>query len=147
MMLTLKTALKSSVPLIISMLLLGCDRPPSGELKPWTANDHDHAEEQARAAQGAPPAGSAKPDPQMVVVDMTWRTQCVQCHGPMGKGDGPQGPMVKAPDLTRSDWQSAVTDAQIAATIQNGKGRMPKFDLPPEILNGVVGRVRALRGR
>jgi len=150
MMRPLKAALKPSVLFAFSALALGavvgCDRPPSGDMKQWTPADHDRAEEEARKAQGAP-AETAKPDPQKVVIDMTWRTQCVQCHGPMGKGDGPQGPMVKAPDLTRDDWQGTVTDDQIAATIQNGKGRMPKFDLPPDVLSGIVARVRSVRGK
>jgi hypothetical protein len=57
------------------------------------------------------------------------------------------GPMVRAPDLTREDWQSQVTDTQIAAVIKNGKGKMPSFNVPDQVIQGLVARVRAARGR
>jgi cytochrome c oxidase cbb3-type subunit 3 len=81
------------------------------------------------------------------MVDLTWRSQCQSCHGPSGRGDGPQGPMNKAADLGREDWQAKVKDEEIAATILNGKGKMPKFDLPDEVVKGLVARVRSYRGR
>jgi predicted metal-binding protein len=55
--------------------------------------------------------------------------------------------MVKAQDLTRPDWQASVTDAQLVAAITNGKGRMPRFDLPPALLSGIVARIRASRAK
>jgi len=69
------------------------------------------------------------------------------CHGERGRGDGPQGPMLRAPDLTRADWQSRVTDEDIVQTIRNGRNNMPKFDLPPAALDGLVKRIRANRAR
>lgn len=81
------------------------------------------------------------------LVDLTWRQQCSTCHGAMGHGDGQLGPMVRAPDLTREEWQSRVTDGEIAATIKTGKGKMPNFDVPQLVLEGLVARVRAVRGR
>lgn len=81
------------------------------------------------------------------LVDITWRQQCSTCHGAFGRGDGQLGPMVKAPDLSTLDWQSKVTDAEIAATIRNGKGKMPKFDVPEPVIQGLVARVRASRVR
>ena len=72
---------------------------------------------------------------------------CNTCHGPLGKGDGPQGSLVKAPDLTRPDWQAKVTDEEIAARIRSGKGLMPPNDLPDSTIKGLVARVRALRGQ
>lgn len=56
------------------------------------------------------------------------------------------GPMVQAPDLTREDWQAKVTDGDIASVIQNGKGKMPKFEIPADVVSGLVARVRAVRG-
>jgi cytochrome c oxidase cbb3-type subunit 3 len=55
--------------------------------------------------------------------------------------------MFKAADLGRDDWQSKVSDQEIAATITNGKGRMPKFELPDEVVKGLVVRVRSFRGQ
>ena len=61
--------------------------------------------------------------------------------------EGPQGPMVHAPDLTRAEWQSKVTDPEIAQVIANGRNRMPKFDFPPEVVAGLVSRIRSIKGR
>ncbi len=57
------------------------------------------------------------------------------------------GPMVRAPDLTREEWQGKTADAEIVATIKNGKGKMPKFGLPDSVVQGLVARIRAARGR
>lgn len=129
----------------MAALSSACDRPPSVELKEWSPEDHD-GEKQAgvnakQGARGETGGGAAS------LVEITWRNQCASCHGPQGKGDGPQGPMFKAPDLGRADWQARVKDDEIAATIQNGKGRMPKFELPDEIVRGLVTRVRSFRER
>jgi mono/diheme cytochrome c family protein len=128
---------------------LACERRPA-DLREWKADDHDRAEEQQKGKGGpsraAPPSSaSASPDPNTTLVDVTWRTQCASCHGPGGKGDGPQGPMVHAADLTRPEWQSSVSDEQITATILNGKNRMPKFEFPAPVLSGLVARIRASR--
>ncbi|AKV02267.1 hypothetical protein AKJ09_08930 [Labilithrix luteola] len=80
-------------------------------------------------------------------MEVTWQNQCSTCHGMQGHGDGPQGPMFKAPDLSREDFQSRVKDDEIASTITNGKGRMPKFEIPDEVVRGLVLRVRSFRGR
>jgi mono/diheme cytochrome c family protein len=127
---------------LVAAGLAACDRPPSVELKEWTPADHDGEQKGANAKQGArTDAGSG-----VALVEATWRSQCLACHGPNGKGDGPQGAMFKAADLGRADWQSKVTDEEIAATIRNGKGRMPKFDVPDEVLRGLVARIRSFRG-
>jgi len=65
----------------------------------------------------------------------------------MGRGDGPQGPLVHATNLTLAEWQAKVTDQEIADAIRNGKNRMPKFDFPPDVVMGLVARIRATRGR
>ena len=121
----------------------GCDRPPSVELKEWSASDHDGEKQSANGKQGA--RGDAGGAPALV--EIAWRNQCAACHGPQGKGDGPQGAMFKAADLGREDWQSRVKDEEIAATIVNGKGRMPKFELPEEVVVGLVARIRSFRGQ
>ena len=55
--------------------------------------------------------------------------------------------MLKAPDLTSAEWQAKTSDEQIRQVISNGKNRMPKFDLPAEIVTGLVGRIRAAKGK
>lgn len=132
------------IPLVAAAALgsFGCDRAPSADgLKEWTVADHDG--EKKNAKQGPKGDGGGAPP----LVELTWRNQCQSCHGPTGHGDGPQGPMVKAQDLSRDDWQSKISDADIAAVIANGKGRMPKFELPAEVVSGLVVRVRSFRGK
>jgi hypothetical protein len=129
----------------------GCDQPPAAaSLKEWSAVDH-HSNDDGKVGQlpsGGQGAGAAPKGGDVTqLVDIAWRQQCSSCHGPAGRGDGQMGPMVQAPDLTRADWQSKVTDAEMASTIKNGKNRMPKFDLPDPVLRGLVARVRSLRER
>jgi cytochrome c oxidase cbb3-type subunit 3 len=143
-------------------LLVGCERPPSADsLKDWTPSDHDRAEEQSSQANRptAPPAGAANGangardgggggnGNAQQLVEITWEQACSPCHGPTGHGDGPNGPMVNAPDITRDDLLSKITDDEIASQIKNGKNRMPKFDLPDPVVRGLVARIRANRGR
>ncbi len=137
----------------------GCDRPPSADgLREWTPTDHDRNDEkeklqagaQATSQRGAPRApgsGGGNAGGGAALADATWKMQCARCHGATGHGDGPEGPMVKAPDLTNEAWQDKVQDAEIAATIKAGKDKMPKFELPDTIVQGLVARIRASRGR
>jgi Cytochrome C oxidase, cbb3-type, subunit III len=135
----------------LALPLASCERPPAADSLPeWTPADHhstdDDKLEMRGREQGSGPGGAtpqANEVPQLV--DITWRQQCATCHGAHGKGDGQLGPMVKAPDLSALEWQSKVTDAEIAATIRNGKGKMPKFDVPEPVIQGLVARVRASR--
>lgn len=134
---------------LAAVVALACDRAPTAEgLKEWTPDDHDGENRATRAAAAnqGPRGDGGGGGPQMLV-ELTWKNQCQSCHGPAGHGDGPQGPMYKAADLGREEWQSKAQDAEIAATIINGKGRMPKFDLPADVVKGLVVRVRSFRGR
>jgi cytochrome c oxidase cbb3-type subunit 3 len=65
----------------------------------------------------------------------------------MGRGDGQIGPMVQAPDLTRTDWQAKVSDGEMATTIRSGRNKMPAFNLPDPVLTGLVARIRSLKAR
>jgi cytochrome c oxidase cbb3-type subunit 3 len=137
---------------------LACDRPPSADSLPeWTPDDHHSADDdklraqaasqapaQAPAARGA--AGQAGQGTDYAqLVDLTWRQQCSSCHGAAGRGDGQMGPMLQVRDLTAPEWQSKVTNEQIATTIKSGKNKMPKFDLPDPVIQGLVLRIRSLR--
>ncbi|MGO8992898.1 MAG: c-type cytochrome [Polyangiaceae bacterium] len=151
---------------LAAFALVACERPPSADsLQAWTPADHDRAEEQSSQATRptAPPpkggrsegsqgsqGGPQKANPNasaQQLVEITWEQACFPCHGPVGHGDGPNGPMVNAPDITRDDVLSKITDDEIAAQIKNGKNRMPKFDLPEAVVRGLVARIRANRGR
>jgi mono/diheme cytochrome c family protein len=126
-------------------VLAACERPPSSEgLKEWTPADHEQEPGRPAANQGA---RSADAGGTPALVEITWQKQCATCHGPAGHGDGPQGAMFKPPDLARDEVQGKATDEELTAAIKNGKGRMPKFDLPDDVVRGLVGRVRSFRGK
>jgi mono/diheme cytochrome c family protein len=137
---------------LLAAAAAGCDRPPSPDsLAEWTPADHHSTDDKAAPAAGAQvgrPSASAPPGGDVAqLVDITWRQQCMTCHGAMGRGDGQMGPMVQAPDLSRADWQSKVTDVEMAATIKTGRNRMPGFNLPDPVLSGLVARIRSLQAR
>ena len=127
--------------------MLACEGPPPAEgLKEWTPADHHSADDDKGVPQsdrGPQMKGSETAE----LVDLAWRQQCTLCHGPMGQGDGPQGPMFRPPNLTDPEWQAKTGDDEIAAVIKNGKNKMPKFDLPDDVVAGLVGHVRMLKGR
>ncbi len=51
--------------------------------------------------------------------------------------------MVGAPNLADPAWQAAATDAQIAAIIRTGRGKMPAFDLPEQTVERLIALVRS----
>jgi len=125
----------------------GCGPDRGSDIRPWAATDHDDQEGPNAARQV--PADSARAagsgvDPS--VVDLSWGQKCASCHGPRGQGDGPSAAMYAAPDLTRDELLARVTDAELAQTIRNGRGKMPAFDLPPSVVEGLVKRIRG-KGR
>ena len=124
----------------IAALSGACDRAPepSGQ---WSPNDHDPVEQQAA------PQGSAKLSLAQQLVASAWTQTCAQCHGLGGRGDGPNGALVKAPDLTNPEWQAKVTDQEIADRIRHGKGLMPPNELPDSTVQGLVQLVRAIKGK
>jgi mono/diheme cytochrome c family protein len=131
--------------------LFACDRAPSADgLHDWTVADHDRSEENKRVQSGAQasaaPRGSGSPkNDQAQLIELTWRQNCAQCHGITGHGDGPNGALVKAPDLTNPDLQAKMSDPDIVNAIKNGRNLMPKFDFSDAVTAGLVARVRAIK--
>jgi mono/diheme cytochrome c family protein len=138
-----------TVAVLFVALCGGCEgAPAAGSLKEWTPGDHHSSDDEKasgqQAAQGArQPSGSDVPQ----LVELTWRQQCTNCHGPLGKGDGQMGAMLHAPDLTSADLQAKVTDQEMATIIKGGKDKMPAFNLPDPVLQAMVARIRLMRGR
>jgi cytochrome c oxidase cbb3-type subunit 3 len=148
---------------LVAVLVCACERAPAADSLPeWTQADH-HSTDDGRLASGMQAPGPAakgaaggdnggagaggKASEVDQLVELTWRQQCTTCHGPLGHGDGQMGPMVQAPDLTLGDWQSKISDAEMATLIKMGRNRMPAFNLPDPVLAGLVTRIRSLKAR
>lgn len=127
--------------LVVVIFAAAC-QPERGEVREWRATDHDGTENLGmQRGQERPPSG--KEDTSAALAETIWRKNCATCHGATGRGDGPQGPMVGAKDLTAGEWLGSVSDDEIVTTIKNGKNRMPAFpDLPESVLSGLVKRIR-----
>jgi mono/diheme cytochrome c family protein len=138
----------TATSLAFAFLLAACGRS-SGEVRDWQASDHDQpAGQQQGQVAARPNSSSSQAESDKSLVELAWMKNCASCHGMAGRGDGPQGPMVRAPDLTRAEWQSQVTDEQIAEVIRKGRNRMPAFEaLPAQVVTGLVGRIRQNRTR
>ncbi len=69
-----------------------------------------------------------------------YATKCAKCHGADGKGIKSLEP----PDFTDAKWQASRKDAQLIATINNGKETMPAFKgaLPAADIKALVKLVR-----
>lgn len=77
----------------------------------------------------------------------TVETNCVPCHGPGGKGDGPAAAALptKPADWT-SDKVQKETDGEIFWKISNGRGPMPPWKhLPDKDRWEVVNHIRSLK--
>jgi mono/diheme cytochrome c family protein len=78
----------------------------------------------------------------------TFKNICARCHGQTGSGGLPLTPGGPAPrDLGDPAWQASKSDAELEATIRDGKIPMPAFSavLTKDQIRGVVGKVRRLR--
>lgn len=122
-----------------------CNAGPS-DLREWKPSDHKHQVEGSGDTGRSPQqvTGSERaPLPGLDEVTIAaWRASCSACHGQLGRGDGPQGPMTQARDLSDPTWQASVSDAQIGETILKGKGRMPPSGLPASTVEGLTHLVR-----
>jgi cytochrome c6 len=74
-----------------------------------------------------------------------YKDNCIGCHGADGSGNTPIGKSLKAGDLRKREIQ-AKKDAELAASILNGKGKMPptKGKLTAAQVEQVVAYVREL---
>jgi mono/diheme cytochrome c family protein len=75
-------------------------------------------------------------------------TNCVTCHGPNGKGDGPAAAALPPPKP--ADWTSsklaAESDGELFWKISNGRGAMPPWKhLPEKDRWEIVSYIRTLQ--
>jgi mono/diheme cytochrome c family protein/uncharacterized membrane protein len=75
-----------------------------------------------------------------------FRLHCVKCHGADGTGSPARPSKSQIPDFTTPSWQARRTDAQLLASILDGKGtEMPpvRGKISEDEARGLVGYVRA----
>lgn len=74
----------------------------------------------AAGAKAGAKAGAATADPGALV----FRTHCVRCHGPMGRGDGPDGAKLEPKPTNFNDaaYMRSRTDSVLLRAIRRGKG-------------------------
>jgi cytochrome c553 len=53
-------------------------------------------------------------------LERLWKAKCSSCHGMDGKGETEQGKKSGANDMTKAEWQKALTDDQMKEAILNG---------------------------
>lgn len=76
-----------------------------------------------------------------------YKSKCAMCHGAEGSGNTPIGKAMKLPDLRSSEVQKQ-SNAQLAAVISKGKGKMPASNgLSEAQINQLVAFVRNLAKR
>jgi mono/diheme cytochrome c family protein len=74
----------------------------------------------------------------------TYKAKCAACHGPDGKGETATGKSMKVKDLA-SDEVQKLSDADLSASITNGKGKMPAYKtLTSEQVKSLVVYIRSL---
>lgn len=77
-----------------------------------------------------------------------FRRQCVACHGPGGKGDGPAAVAFnpRPADLTDREFIRSRTDDDLRGVIERGKGSMPAFGpiLSSDDMDSLVVYIRKL---
>jgi len=130
--------------LMLGALGFACNETPA-DLREWRPSDHDHTSNPNAEQVQVTDAGSSEPGHGLDdVTIVAWQQNCTSCHGALGHGDGPQGPMLHAADLSRSDWQAKTSDEAIAATIRQGRGKMPAFPLPDATIARLVQLIRML---
>jgi cytochrome c oxidase cbb3-type subunit 3 len=104
----------------------------------------------ATLAAGAGLALSAVflPQPSSAAGDAaaTFVSKCAACHGKDGSGNTAAGKSLGLRDLRSPDVQGQ-SDAQLAAIIGKGKGKMPGYEktLGADAVKGLVAYVRGLK--
>ena len=77
-------------------------------------------------------------------------TNCVSCHGPSGKGDGPAAAALPAPKPANwtADAVQKQSDGELFWKISNGRGAMPPWKhLPDNERWEIVNYIRTLKGK
>jgi mono/diheme cytochrome c family protein/uncharacterized membrane protein len=82
----------------------------------------------SRSLQRSTPRPSAQAAAGTPAARKLFRQHCVKCHGTDGTGSPARSPQPEIPDFTAASWQARRSEAQVLASILDGKGReMPSF--------------------
>jgi mono/diheme cytochrome c family protein len=105
-------------------------------------------EPEASPAAALPPVRRPPiPDPRVTSeVVAFFRRHCINCHGRDGRGSTLRESAPQIPDLTNHAWNERRSDAQLMASILDGKGnRMPAFRdrLGPIPVDGLIAHLRS----
>jgi mono/diheme cytochrome c family protein len=119
----------------------------------WVAAAGTHA----RGFTQSDPASIKNPVPtspaSIAAGKKLYDNNCAECHGEMGKGDGPRGPYSNPtpPNLTDAERKHGSSDGAIFTVIQNGVNNtdMPAFqkDIPAQQTWDVVNYVKSLAAK
>lgn len=103
----------------------------------------------------APPAARARENPISSSPEVLeqgrelYQKNCLTCHGPTGRGDGPAAPFIdrRPADLSSPALQQRLTDGEIFWKVTEGRKPMPTFrrKLTEEERWKLVHYVRSLR--
>jgi cytochrome c6 len=76
----------------------------------------------------------------------TYKAKCTMCHAANGAGDTAMGKKLAVRDLRSPEVQKQ-TDAQLAAVIADGKGKMPKYGdkMSAAEIGALVKHIRAMK--
>lgn len=142
----------AAVPLLLSMtcfafaLATGCGGGGASSESTGASSSTPPATSPPAPDAAAPPAQPALSGAELGA--KVFKDRCALCHGPDGHGDGPGSKALnpKPRNLHDQAYMSSKTDAELLATIHNGKGAMPKWGgvLTEAEINAVFAHVREL---
>jgi mono/diheme cytochrome c family protein len=99
-----------------------------------------------RANTGPGPAGI--PHANVAEGARIFKDMCVICHGPEGRGDGPQARILspEPQDFTNRAYMETKTDEELIDVTRDGRGPMPGFgdELTEQQIRDVVAYIRTM---
>jgi mono/diheme cytochrome c family protein len=105
---------------------------PEGQEEPSSRTEPETSAEPAKPGAAASRPASRSSSESMGVASEAIRglfqRTCAKCHGPDGRGNELRDQFPRIPDFASTNWHKGRTDAQLTASILEGKGRsMPAF--------------------
>lgn len=132
---------------IFSCTLAGLLALASLEGLPFVRPGPVHAQaDSARSDRDVAPPSSPQTKKATAGVGQLFQQHCVKCHGKDGTGGPARNSMPDIPDFTDASWQAQRTDAQLLASILEGKGDdMPAFarKIKEDQARDLVSHIRA----